>query len=223
MKVCRFEEIESEIVSHLRERRLIPVIGSGFSVGSQSLSGTVPSGKEMKSDMIESITKYFNRANESSLGLTEKTFSQIATYYHKTVPKDIQRSYIKDKFTCIDLNLSRKQFLDINWLYIYTLNIDDSIERNSEYKHVLVSNRNIDFSILSDEKCLLKLHGDAKHILSYSDDDSQIFDYKQYAKSITTNISLLKKRWNGALRSPFGELRPTIAAILAHRNQVGIP
>jgi len=192
MKICDFKTVEDDIISHLREKRLIPIIGSGFSAGSLSFGGTVPTGREMKADMIQCICQYLGD-NTSVSSLNKKSFNQIATYYHKIAPKNVQRIYIRDRFTNTNLNLMRKQFLDINWLYIYTLNVDDAIERNSVYNHVLVSNRIIDFSILSDKKCVIKLHGDANNILSYQDDNSQIFDFKQYAKSIESNTSLLKK------------------------------
>ena len=83
--------------------------------------------------------------------------------------------------------------LKIDWPYIYTLNIDDAIENNSEFKTVLYANRDIRNSIFEQEKCVIKLHGDIKDILKYEDSNCEIFDQKQYVVSIKKNVSLLKK------------------------------
>lgn len=87
----------------------------------------------------------------------------------------------------------KKNFLKIDWPYIYTLNIDDAIENNSEFKTVLYANRDIRNSIFEQEKCVIKLHGDIKDILKYEDSNCEIFDQKQYVVSIKKNVSLLKK------------------------------
>ena len=89
--------------------------------------------------------------------------------------------------------VSKKNFLKIDWPYIYTLNIDDAIENNSEFKTVLYANRDIRNSIFEQEKCVIKLHGDIKDILKYEDSNCEIFDQKQYVVSIKKNVSLLKK------------------------------
>ena len=194
LKISKFIEIESEIISFLRERRLIPILGAGFTANSPSKNGKVPSGKDMKEYMIKEIESKVDKSD----AFKEKPFSTISTYYNTTVPRESKINYIRDNFTAVELSDIKRQFLDINWLYVYTLNIDDAIESCSKYKNIILANKNVDFSVLDNDSCVIKLHGDAKNFLNYFDDNSSIFDFKQYATSITTNITLLEK-----LRSDF--------------------
>lgn len=125
--------------------------------------------------------------------LNNESFSSISSIYHKMVQAEKQQSYLLNKFTNVKLENVKKNFLKIDWPYIYTLNIDDAIENNSEFKTVLYANRDIRNSIFEQEKCVIKLHGDIKDILKYEDSNCEIFDQKQYVVSIKKNVSLLKK------------------------------
>jgi hypothetical protein len=189
MNIYQFDQIKDEIITLLQSRRLIPVLGSGFSSCSSSRNGQVPSGETMKNYMINKIEE----KNGKSDDLRKKLFSQISTYYNKTVCREEKRAYIRDNFTDVELSDVKRQFLEIDWLYIYTLNIDDGIEKCSNYNNIILPNRNVDFSSFDDDSCVIKLHGDAKVYLNYLDDNSSIFDFKQYANSITTNNNLLEK------------------------------
>ena len=192
MIICQFDEVKSDIAKHIREHRLIPIIGSGFTTDSPAFNGKVPTGTDMKRHMVEAVSQKVG-IKSSSKELSGKSFAQIATYYHKVEREANQKKYIKDNFTKVELPEERCKLLEIDWLYIYTLNMDDGIENNSQFKRVICSNREVDFSILDSDKFVIKLHGDAHNYLSYKDDTSQIFDYKQYAKSIDLNRSLLNK------------------------------
>ena len=44
----------------------------------------------------------------------------------------------------------RKQFLDIDWPYIYSLNIDDAIENSSVYSKVILPNREFRSELLNE-------------------------------------------------------------------------
>ncbi len=187
---CNFEDIKQEIAKHIRDHRLIPVIGSGFSAHSPSHNGVVPTGSEMKNYMIEVISQLQSLTRTI---LEDKSFSQISTYYHKLESEVSQKSYVRDHFSHVQLPPEKIRLLEIDWLYIYTLNMDDAIENCSQYKKVICSNREVDFSIVNDNKCTIKLHGDVSSYLTYYDDESKIFDFKQYARSISTNQSLLNK------------------------------
>ncbi|MEN6412673.1 MAG: SIR2 family protein [Veillonellales bacterium] len=191
MKICNFDEVKNDIIEHLREHRLIPVLGAGFSANSSAVNGKVPSGSDLKEYMIQQVSNKINLTDDKIWD--NKTFSQVATYYHSKIDKPEQKKYVRNNFTHVKLCELKCDFLDIDWIYLYTLNFDDAIEECSRYKYVIYSNRDVDFNSLSDEKCVIKLHGDAKTFISYNDDNSQIFDLQQYAKSLKKNISLLKK------------------------------
>lgn len=187
-----YDEVSNEIIQMMRRKTIIPVIGSGFTRDCIARSGKVPSGEDYYNYMIAQIVDQ-NPDEMKVKELNNESFSSISSIYHKMVQAEKQQSYLLNKFTNVKLENVKKNFLKIAWPYIYTLNIDDAIENNSEFKTVLYANRDIRNSIFEQEKCVIKLHGDIKDILKYEDSNCEIFDQKQYVVSIKKNVSLLKK------------------------------
>lgn len=187
-----YDEVSNEIIQMMRRKTIIPVIGSGFTRDCIARSGKVPSGEDYYNYMIAQIVDQ-NPDEMKVKELNNESFSSISSIYHKMVQAEKQQSYLLNKFTNVKLENVQKNFLKIDWPYIYTLNIDDAIENNSEFKTVLYANRDIRNSIFEQEKCVIKLHGDIKDILKYEDSNCEIFDQKQYVVSIKKNVSLLKK------------------------------
>lgn len=191
MNICFFRDIINEIAKQIRAGRIIPILGSGFSAGSETQNGVVPDGNQMRNYMIKQIKDSITDIETEML--ESKTFSQIALYYHECVPQKQQKQYVRENFCKVKLPDLKQKFLDINWIYVYTLNIDDAIERNSRYINVVHPNKEVDTQYLDSENCVIKLHGDAANYLLYKEDDNRIFNVKQYANSITSNESLLQK------------------------------
>lgn len=187
-----YDEVSNEIIQMMRRKTIIPVIGSGFTRDCIARSGKVPSGEDYYNYMIAQIVDQ-NPDEMKVKELNNESFSSISSIYHKMVQAEKQQSYLLNKFTNVKLENVKKNFLKIDWPYIYTLNIDDAIENNSEFKTVLYANRDIRNSFFEQEKCVIKLHGDIKDILKYEDSNCEIFDQKQYVVSIKKNVSLLKK------------------------------
>lgn len=187
-----YDEVSNEIIQMMRRKTIIPVIGSGFTRDCIARSGKVPSGEDYYNYMIAQIVDQ-NPDEMKVKELNNESFSSISSIYHKMVQAEKQQSYLLNKFTNVKLENVKKNFLKIDWPYIYTLNIDDAIENNSEFKTVLYANRDIRNSIFEQETCVIKLHGDIKDILKYEDSNCEIFDQKQYVVSIKKNVSLLKK------------------------------
>lgn len=187
-----YDEVSNEIIQMMRRKTIIPVIGSGFTRDCIARSGKVPSGEDYYNYMIAQIVDQ-NPDEMKVKELNNESFSSISSIYHKMVQAEKQQSYLLNKFTNVKLENVKKNFLKIDWPYIYTLNIDDAIENNSEFKTVLYANRDIRNSIFEQEKCVIKLHGDIKDILKYEDSNCEIFDQKQYVVSIKKKVSLLKK------------------------------
>lgn len=192
-KCVKYSDISSEIKQHLKKRMLIPIIGSGFTRRCKSRAGKVPSGEDYRNYMIDEIMKSRNYKEEKKKKYKDKHFSEVSTIYHNIVSSEKQREYLRDNFTKVILEDFKKAFLEIAWPYIYTLNIDDGIEKNSDYKNVIYSNRKIYDDIFDKEKCTIKLHGDVEDILSYKDSKCEIFDQIQYVQSIKENKVLLDK------------------------------
>lgn len=186
-------EVEKEIQQHLKRGMLIPILGSGFSRGCNSRSGKVPSGDDYKKYMIDEIMKARGYDSSRRINFEKKQFSEISTIYHKVISIEDQRRYLRNNFTRVELSDEKKKLLEINWPYIYTLNTDDAIEKNSKYNNVIYSNRKIWDDIFDEDRCTIKLHGHVDDILSYVDSKCEIFDQTQYVQSLTSNRILLDK------------------------------
>lgn len=193
MLLCvEFKEVENDIIQMMRRKSLIPVIGAGFTKNCASRSGKVPSGDDYLKYMIDQIV-IDTKGAMSEDELKKESFSSVSSVYHKVVSEDKQYSYLNCSFTKVKLDSIKKEFLEVDWPYIYTLNIDDAIENNSEYGTVLYANREIRNTVFEQNKCVIKLHGDIADILAYQDSNCEIFDQRQYVVSIKKNAALLNK------------------------------
>lgn len=61
--------------------------------------------------------------------LEKELFSNISSTYHKVVSNEEQEQYLRNNFTRVSIEDKKKDFLSLPWSYIYTLNIDDGIEK----------------------------------------------------------------------------------------------
>ncbi len=199
LTIVSFDEVKLELIGHIRKNMLIPVIGSGFTRKCSALKGSVPSGGDYKKYMIEEIARMSGEGDEIISDLKDESFSNVASTYHHVVPMSDKRCYLRNNFTQVIISEDKKRFLNQSWPYIYTLNIDDGIENNSEFKRVIYSNRDVDNSIFDEDKCVVKLHGDVFEMLSYQDSKSQIFSKEQYILSLKDNKSLLSHLTNDYL------------------------
>lgn len=193
MKIVHYNEVKNELTSNIRRMMLIPIIGSGFTRGCRSYRGVVPSGEDYIKTMISQITENIALSDDEKCSLYQDSFPNIASIYHQVVPPETQESFYRDNFTKVVIEEAKKDFLSLPWPYIYTLNIDDGIEKGSEYKYVIYSNRKVNPHIFDDNKCLIKLHGDVTDMLTYFDSKSQVFSEEQYLISLKESKSLLKK------------------------------
>jgi hypothetical protein len=195
MRICRFNEIEKDFATHIAQKRIVPIIGSGFSVGCRSSHGFVPSGKMMRDYMFEQVvtTMHLDKSTDDYKKLESYKFSDIADAYQQVIPYDLQRKYVAENFIGVQVEDTRKLLLNVDWLYIYTLNIDDSIEKNSDYSYVVHSNRQFIDDGIGKAKYVIKLHGDAFDFTRYSDSKCKVFSTSQYAYSLQANKALLDK------------------------------
>lgn len=196
IRKCTDEEIKSELIAFFKRKTLIPIVGAGFSCGVQSMTGQIPSGSEFKKHMLE-VLKSNNLFNQSDLEkLNSLSFSDLCDHYEddELVSPSTRRDYLKLNFskTSFDDGDMRKRFFEIDWPYIYSLNIDDAIESSSDYNHVILPNREVQEEVFLEEKCLIKLHGDINELLTYTD-GKKIFTSKEYAMSLEKNAHLLSK------------------------------
>lgn len=193
MKIVKFCEIQAELVKNFQRKMLIPVIGSGFTRKCESIKGKVPSGEDYKIHMGNEVSQKLKLSRERGDAFLKESFSKVSSAYNRVIPLEERKAYLLDNFTGVQLDELKKDFLTINWPYIYTLNIDDGIENNSAYNFVIYANRHVSNSIFAGKKCVIKLHGDVAEMLAYTDSKSEIFTQEQYIKSLRENVSLLDK------------------------------
>lgn len=193
MQIVNFDDVRETIIELIKKKMLIPILGSGFTKGCNAFDGNVPSGSDYQSYMLEAIQSNENLTPDEISSLRSTTFSKISNIYHKVVSAEEQRRYLKAKFTGVSLDSCRRNLLSIPWPYIYTLNIDDAIEHNSDFQFVVYSNRSVRKNVFDEHKCVIKLHGDVMEMLSYDDSVSEIFDQGQYVASLSRNVSLLNR------------------------------
>ena len=80
MKYVSLDEITEDLLKHFKNQDLYPIIGAGFTTGCEALSGTTPSGEDLKKEMINQIRRCEGEENVdlSSLSLLDlKTISDF--------------------------------------------------------------------------------------------------------------------------------------------------
>lgn len=190
MRIVKLSDIRDELQSHLKRQDLFPIVGSGFTKGCKTefgKGGQVPSGVEMKAYMLEYLKEHGHAAPSN------ESFSKVARYYDKFVEPSDFWSYFKQNFIGVKLTGGRKKFLEINWKFVYTLNLDDAIERNSRYQSKVLPYRELQVDAFKDEKCVFKLHGDADELVKYKRGSGAILSFLEYISSLHKNQSMLVK------------------------------
>ncbi|MDR0532159.1 MAG: SIR2 family protein [Oscillospiraceae bacterium] len=182
-------DLQSEIARLLINRNLVPIFGSGFTRGCKAHSGTVPSGDDMKNFLVKTVAEAFGESEEE---YSSMTFSALCTLFDKKTTPAVKYSYFVDNFTDVKLEALKIRFLSLDWSYIYTLNIDDAIERNCNKYHVILPHRDFSEQYLASFYTLFKIHGDVHSYLKYPSENI-VFNKRQYIDSLRTNKKMLAK------------------------------
>lgn len=199
MRILNPSDIKEDIKNFFKNKSLIPIVGSGISCGVPTTKGSVPSGESYLKYMVDTLLENPQFTKDERSILEHEKFSAVCDYYEddENVSAEKRFSYLKDnfyhaRFTDDDI---RRSFFDIEWPYIYSLNIDDAIEGSSKYTTLILPNRDFRDELFNEEPCLIKLHGDIKDIVTYKQSD-KVFTSTEYALSLTKNASLLNKLKN---------------------------
>lgn len=193
IRIRHIDEIFDELVTHFKQSSLLPIIGAGVTTGEATGHGYVPSGSEYRLHMLDELKKA-NFSFDELETLRNLSFSSMCEIYEddENVSSETRRSYLRTNFCNVKLSEAKRKLLNLNWPYIYTLNIDDAIEKNSEFNKVILPKRPVQEEIFNEEKCVIKLHGDIWEILTYND-STKVFTSKEYSTSVYSNNVLLKK------------------------------
>lgn len=196
LRVKPAAEYESELISQLRDCSLIPIVGSGVSAGVRASRGSVPGGEEYRKYMISQLKASPHLNGEDKLELERSKFSAVANAYEDDalISDKLRLDYFYNNFYGAgyeDGDIRRKLY-DISWPYIYSLNIDDAIERSTSYREVIQPGEAFRQDIFDKAKCVLKLHGDISSIIKY-EGSKKVFTSKEYAQSLRENRPMLTK------------------------------
>jgi len=192
-------DIKEDLITFFKSKSLIPIVGSGVSCGVTTYRGVIPSGSDYKQHMVQTLLCNPHFTEEEQIEIKHENFSTLCDYYEddENVSTEYRFSYLKENFyraRYADDDI-RKSFFDIEWPYIYSLNIDDAIERSTCYSTLVLPNRDFRNELFNDESCLIKLHGDISDIVTYKQSD-KVFTSAEYALSLTKNAPLLNKLKN---------------------------
>lgn len=171
------------MVKLLNNRKLIPIFGAGLTMNEKAGSdgrGMVPGGPRLAELMNDLLRE--QGVEEEEL---EEDFNEICDIFLNSsrISDEDRLKFFRDKFTEVTLSDLKKNFLRLAWEFAFTLNIDDGIERNSDFTPINPFNK---IRRNSGGKRLYKLHGDIYQYLEYEDGERKIiFSQNQYIKSLT--------------------------------------
>ena len=185
------ENTRDIFVTMLQLRTLIPVLGAGFTKGERTAKGRVPDSDKFREIMLEEISK--SATTDEMLSIQAGKFHEIAELFMNVdfVSIGTRKKIIQKCFLETDLSEPKKVFLSADWPYIYTLNVDDAIERNTRFRDTVLPYKNIS-AHARELNCVFKVHGDAKYEFMYDEQRSIIFSTDSYVQSLIENQSMLR-------------------------------
>lgn len=194
-RVRHFENDETInfLKNAVRASSSVPFIGTGFTGGERASGSTVPMGKAWLAIMKQDILLHAKGGSPSAKDLEEMSFNDVSDLYFSwpIVPISDIKKRLGDNFFQVDIVSNVKQtFLHFPWPYVYTLNLDDAIERAINGIKVLPYKKS---GRHPDRRYVYKLHGDVVDLLAASSHQelSAIFGTKQYIESLHRNESML--------------------------------
>lgn len=177
MDFWNYDEGIEKIVNMIEKDTIIPIFGSGFTTGSTCYGkNTVPDGKKSVEIMKAMIKK------ETGEDLESVDFHKVADIFLTNVKLEKRKEFFRKYFTKVTLSANRISFLNLPWTHAYTINVDDGIEKNSDfhavypYHNAVVPN--------AEYRYLYKLHGDANYEVTYNMKNNIVFCNSQYMCSL---------------------------------------
>lgn len=129
-----------------------------------------------------------------SAEMSKETFSSIAQSFQKNFPDPKTNGiidYFVSNYTGVLINKTHQlRFLnEIEWDYIYTLNVDTAIEDSKDSKwEVFYPNRKFDERTIKEGyRKLYKIHGDIRSFCKNLSYEEMILTENQYIKSLESN------------------------------------
>jgi hypothetical protein len=170
------------------KNNLVLILGSGFTAGCKAHQGNVLNGPQLTDEMKKVI--YINSKTYKKDDLKDFNFNETADIFLDSTEVRIEDRHVifKKHFTNVRLDNHKIKFVNTFWKYIYTLNVDDAIENNTDFFKILTYlslNKNF-YNNINEKKILFKIHGDVNHELISDTNENIVFSEDQYLSSITS-------------------------------------
>lgn len=173
--------------------RTVPFIGTGFTRGERAKARLVPDGQEWMTIMREQILASPASFKPTVEQLGKYDFQKLSDVYFRS--DIIELNQIKNTldqcFSCVNITTpSKLAFLNLPWPYLYTLNIDDGIERAIDSVKVVPYEA---FAKSSARRYVYKMHGDVFTALKADSREALklIFGKGDYIRSLNRNRPLI--------------------------------
>jgi len=194
-KIRSFEDLETKtfLEGIVRVEHSVPFLGAGFTGGERARGGLVPFGGEWLDIMRKQITAAEAVEKPSAEELAKMSFQDVSDVYfsYDIVPIPLIKETLDSSFSDVHISHSAKlEFLKIEWPYVYTLNVDDAIEKAINGIRILPYKK---FAKTSNRRFVYKLHGDIEDLLAAPDRPgfNVVFGKKQYIDGLERNESML--------------------------------
>lgn len=190
----------------MANKRLVPVIGSGFSSSMPACRGRVPNVKDLKKSIVHFLIEHFpDYQNIPTDQLSQLDLSALADVFIDSLPitdghiveaPKYFLDYMENYYTGVHgLSSEQSSFLKCSWPYLYTLNYDTAIESVLKNYVIITPYQKLNLDWLKEKPCLIKLHGDVNTLLKTNDMRNCILSKKQYLNSITNKENRHLMNW----------------------------
>lgn len=202
MNVYTFQDLMSygkpyaDLMQSLQADRLVPILGSGFTVGLPTKAGSVPNADALKEKLSRMLCTFGNYSEADRKSIEAKDLSTVSDYFVEATKPGCELSieaakkdflsYMENYYSGVhDIPSNQREFLQCGWPYLYTLNYDTAVESVLADYEVVVPYRQLNTKWLKDKKCVIKLHGDVHTLLQTGDLRYCVLSKKQYLDTIT--------------------------------------
>lgn len=183
----------------IENRSPILFLGAGFSLDAKGKCGeNLMLGDALAKKLIESVIyphlSVFSEKDLDMIAYADKwgDLRKICDIIRQNGLVDERNSFFKEWMSqcSYDADSCYPYVLNVDWKYIFTLNIDDLVEHiyNNAGKDLLQwKNSSVHFKDAADKTVLVKLHGDV------GDHNTYVFDEKEYQDFILQDNWMLRK------------------------------
>lgn len=169
----------TKIVRLFLDRKLVPIFGSGMSSGAKTRTASVPDGRGATGLMKGIIA--VSSEDFSLEDMREWDFQKTARFFYDLVDEQTRNDFFNAYFCNSRLTDYRRDIFSLKWHHAYTINVDDAIERCSDFNPVMPGKKQKESA--RNYKLLYKIHGDAGEEIKY-EGENIVFNPDQYINAL---------------------------------------